>query len=475
MLRRGWFPLGIVGAMVLAVTLLGSLGLRSSNPRRALRIQLAEPAKDVDRLRHLGYELITVNREAGWADVITSGYELEETGLVTLREENLDEALGPDTNYHTPDEVAAELKSYADRFPRLATLKNVGKSTEGRDVWALKITTANYVDLVPKPVVLFNAMHHAREVMSTEIALDTIDYLLTRFETDDKVRHWLEATEIWVMPMLNVDGSNRVWTSDNMWRKNTKGGYGVDINRNYPWQWGSCNGSSGSRSDDTFRGPSAGSEVETQLMVKLVGELKPTIDISYHSYGEMVIYPYGCDGERTPQADIVATLGKEMATKLKSESGSGNYRAGTSWELLYAVDGGDVDWMYGAHHVLAYVIEVNADFGSNGFQPPFSRRQGTVERLRPAWGFLLDRLDGAGIHGRVKDRMGTPITDVTITLASQTDRTLAEQAYEVNAEGVFHILVKPGTYTLTFKALAGRTFTKTLTVEGRPRPLTVIM
>ena len=73
--------------------------------------------------------------------------------------------------------------------------------------------------------------------------------------------------------MLNVDGNNIVWTTDNMWRKNARGQgnnvYGVDLNRNYSYAWNSCNGSSGSTSSETYRGASAASEPETQALMKL--------------------------------------------------------------------------------------------------------------------------------------------------------------------------------------------------------------
>src|SRR5262249_25141832 len=135
-----------------------------------------------------------------------------------------------------------------------------------------------------KPVILFNGMHHAREVMSPEVALDTIEQLLTKYGTDASITHWVDANEIWVVPMLNVDGNNKVWTYDNYWRKNTRGcpasgtcssGTGVDINRNYPYAWGSCNGSSGSPSSDTYRGPSAGSEPETNVLMNHVAATRP--------------------------------------------------------------------------------------------------------------------------------------------------------------------------------------------------------
>ena len=131
-----------------------------------------------------------------------------------------------------------------------------------------------------EPAILYNSMHHAREVMTPEIGIDMVEYLLTRYGSDEKVTKWVNENEIWVVPMLNVDGNNRVWSGDSMWRKNTRNSYGVDINRNYPHEWGACNGSSGSTWSQTYRG-SAASEPETRYLMGLVANIKPVFDISY--------------------------------------------------------------------------------------------------------------------------------------------------------------------------------------------------
>ncbi len=75
--------------------------------------------------------------------------------------------------------------------------------------------------------------------------MDTVEILLAHYSDDARVANWVDQAEIWIVPMLNVDGNNKVWMSDAMWRKNARGSYGVDINRNYPYAWYTCNGSSG--------------------------------------------------------------------------------------------------------------------------------------------------------------------------------------------------------------------------------------
>ncbi len=97
-------------------------------------------------------------------------------------------------------------------------------------------------------------------------------------------------------------------------------------------------------------------------MMNLVAWIKPVFDISYHSYSEIVIYPFGCRPLKTPTGEAVEAIGAEIGKKL-------NYKPGTAWELLYNADGGDIDWMYVAHQVIPFVIEVNST--SQGFHPSF--------------------------------------------------------------------------------------------------------
>jgi hypothetical protein len=82
-----------------------------------------------------------------------------------------------------------------------------------------------------------------------------------------------------------------------MWRKNRRnngGSYGVDLNRNFGYQWGyDNNGSSPTASSDTYRGPSANSELETQAFRNFVNARPIAAMQSYHSYSNLMIYPYG--------------------------------------------------------------------------------------------------------------------------------------------------------------------------------------
>ncbi len=412
-----------------------------------------------------GYSIGGVDFEQGTVDVLTrtgeEGLALKFQGYSVANLKTIDTTIMPDASYKTPEKIQQLLAGYHEQFPAITHLESIGKSLENRDIWAIKISTTPESRDPTKPVILFNGMHHAREVMSPEVPLDTIDYLLTKYGNDAAVTKWVDENDIWVVPMLNVDGNNKVWTGNSMWRKNARGGYGVDINRNYPYAWNSCNGSSSSTFADDYHGPSAGSEPETQALMALVAKIQPTFDISYHSYSELVIYPYGCDGVRSETKEIVESIGHAMAGKIKRDSGSGTYDPGTAWELLYSVDGGDIDWMYHEQNVIPYVIEVSSS--SQGFQPAYSWRSKTVERLRPAWSMLLDKLSQSGVRGMVTDGSGRAQPTTMVTVAGTGRGAAPPFTWHVKADGSYHIVLNPGQYTLTFD-LNGRTKAENVTV-----------
>lgn len=406
-------------------------------------------------LRHLiseGFDIAGVDVSSGTVDVVVGKGVIGELQALRLGsivgKKDIDPEVAPDPAYTNYAELTALLSDYRSRFPEIVSVQSIGKSHEGRDIWAVKISDNVDAD-EGEPAVFFNAMHHAREVMTTEIAIDIIDQLTSGYASNSRTQDWVNNNAIWIVPMVNPDGNNKVWTGNNMWRKNTREGYGVDINRNYPYAWGTCNGSSGSTYSDTYRGPSAGSEPETQAMMGLVNRIKPVLSISYHSYSELVIYPYGCDGEHTPDRDVVEGVGRQLAGRLPKDGASGTYDPGTSWELLYAVDGGDIDWYYNEHQVLPYVIEVNSS--AQGFQPPYSWRQRTVEKNRAGWSFMIDRLAQSGIRAMVtSDSRAVETGSVTLTSIEGGEHSSApSRIYKIKSDGTFHVVVEPGMYRVT--------------------------
>lgn len=362
--------------------------------KQDMHVEFTVPVKNlnfaVKNLKIKNFDVTYVNNQTGLIHVLLNQDDFPSLKLLypqlsvkTSRYVNM----GPDQQYKSYDEIKDIILKVQSKFPELVHVQVIGKTLEGREIIAARISDDKEFN-VDEPGVLFNALHHAREVMTVEIIEDILLSLTQGYATDENVKSWVDNLQIWLIPMVNPDGSNKVWSSDAMWRKNTRNNVGVDINRNYPYKWGACNGSSSSTSAQDYRGPSAGSEPETQVMMNFIEKTKPVYNISYHSYGEMIIHPFGCDGMLPNPADQVVETAKTLGTIVK-------HVVGASWQILYDVDGGDIDWMYGVHHVIPFVLEVSSR--NDGFQPSYSRREPVIAQNRPGWKYLLAKASGIGL------------------------------------------------------------------------------
>jgi hypothetical protein len=217
--------------------------------------------------------------------------------------------------------------------------------------------------------VFYVGQHHAREHLSVEVVLSIMHMFLERPQLSNLV----DTRQIYIVPTLNPDGGEYDigGGSYHYWRKNRQpyqGIYGTDQNRNYSYRWGCCGGSSGDPNSETFRGPSPLSTPEDQRMRDfMVAHPNVKTGISYHSYGDLILYPYGytyvdIPADMTPvdRATFVA-MGARMAATT-------SYTAEQSSDL-YITDGDWNDWLYGEMHRYPITIELDDDNG-HGFYPP---------------------------------------------------------------------------------------------------------
>ncbi len=383
---------------------------------------------------------------------------------------NLDESLRVDPRYLNPATIEAKLKAIAQAYPNLTRLEQIGTSIQGRPIWALLVSDtplANDPRALNKPSIIFDGLHHAREVMTPEIVVDVAVTLLKGVETNLRARQFVDQWMFWLVPMLNVDGSNLVFTSDNMWRKNARGDagriYGVDINRNYTYRWNGCNGSSGSTGAQDYRGKSAGSEPETQALMKLADKVHPTASLSYHSYSEFILYSYGCHGEYPNEKELVLKIASELQALLPSDSGNQKYEPGTPWELLYDVDGDSMDNVYASHGALSYTFEINQDF-----QPDYAIRDATVAKHRAAWIYFINRMSQNLLTMTITDAK-TGQGALAMIAFDTIAHTKGELPFRSNSAGNFFKVLDPGRYTITAKLADGRTGQITVNMDGKPQ------
>lgn len=378
-----------------------------------------------------------------------------------------------DSRYLDPDKVTARLEELHRKFPSTTRIVEIGRSLRNRPIFALVIsTTPSFSDpsFHDKPTVLFDGMHHAREIMTPEIVLDIGESILVSVRRVARARATLENMNIVLVPMVNVDGNARVWSDDNMWRKNARSAgadvFGVDINRNYSYRWAGCNGSSSSRRAQDYHGASAGSEPETRALMDLAERIRPMASISYHSYSELVLYPYGCQGDVTGENELLAKVGKELAEMLPSDSGKGHYTPGTPWQLLYGVDGDSMGFMFANYGAIAYTFEVNEDF-----QPPYEIREPTLVKHRVAWQYFLDEIQKRLLTVEVRDAHGNP-AQATLKIA-QIPHTKGERDFGTNAAGNYFKVLLPGRYSIQARTKSGLSAEGVVDMTDRPTTLSL--
>ena len=280
--------------------------------------------------------------------------------------------LGTMGGYLKYNEMLAELDAMAALYPNLVTTKSPISNFlthENRPIYHVRISDNPNSDEANEPKVLYTAIHHAREPMSLMETIFFMWYLLENYGTNDEVTYLVNHTQMFFVPCINPDGYVYNETTNpnggGMWRKNRRnngnGSYGVDLNRNYSYGWGTT-GTSATPSNDTYRGPSAFSEPETQAMRWLVQNNDFEMAFNAHTYAEDILFPIGTTtAEFAPHHDYFQDYTNHM-TELNgyfAQKSSGLYPAsGDSDDYMYKVDVG----IGQKDTVFAHTPEVGTEF-----------------------------------------------------------------------------------------------------------------
>jgi hypothetical protein len=110
--------------------------------------------------------------------------------------------------YHSADVMYAWLDRWAEEYPNLVDLYEVGRSFEGRPIMQVTLTNKETGPATDKPAAFFEGGRHSGEVTSSESVLWLIRYLLDRYGTDDQITRLLDTKAIYLKPENNPDGSN---------------------------------------------------------------------------------------------------------------------------------------------------------------------------------------------------------------------------------------------------------------------------
>lgn len=290
--------------------------------------------------------------------------------------------------YKSYDQLNAQMDALVEKYPDKAQKISLGKTYEGRDIWALKVSSdVNSEATKEKPAVVVTGVHHAREWATSLVPLSIAEETLDNYDKDPAAKNRVDKGELWFVPLVNPDGYEYSRTEDSWWRKNRspqtetpcgkpiRGDVrGVDLNRNYDdgkpehaeiyrskndspcSTWDDGRATSDDPTDDTYRGPHGASEIEVQSMLNLElnrGNVKGVLD--FHSYGGMILFPWGHKRAEVENVDTYKEVGNKM-----NHSVNDSYRVMQSINL-YPTTGGSHD-VHQANGIFSITMEIGDSF-----------------------------------------------------------------------------------------------------------------
>jgi murein tripeptide amidase MpaA len=321
-------------------------------------------------------------------------FRLETAKFYPFNQRVLSTGGGINGEYHSYQELEVELKALEKAYPQIARLYDIGDSLEKRQIYALKISDNVGLD-EEEAEILFMGCHHAREWITVEIPFLLAKYLVENYEKNSQVKSLVDRSEIWVVPLVNPDGLEYSIQVYRFWRKNRRansdGTYGVDINRNYSAKWGYDNlGSSPDPGLEIYRGQAPFSEPETKAIRNLFLQKNFQAMISYHSFSQTIMYPWGYSLEPTTKDKELREIAARMSELIQAVNGR-KYEYGQAGTLLYITNGDATDWTFETSAIPSFTIELPpVDMIHGGFFNAEEDIQSIFNENLPAMLYLID-------------------------------------------------------------------------------------
>ncbi|KAJ9590275.1 hypothetical protein L9F63_027886 [Diploptera punctata] len=316
-----------------------------------------------------------------------SGFITENSGLINKEEQSQSRRAGFGwTSYHTLNEIYDWLDTLVAKYPGVVTSITGGRSYEGREIKGVKVSLR-----AGNPGVFIESGIHAREWITPAAVTYILNKLLT--SEDPTIKDLAQSYDYYIFPSVNPDGYVFSHTTNRMWRKTRSRGnilcYGADPNRNWDFHW-MVAGSSSNPCSDTYAGSSPASEIETQTLAAYITSVADKFDVylSFHSYSQLLLFPYGHSQEKVSNYNELLSLGNEAAAALAKNNGT-RYTVGNIYDAIYPASGGSMDWVRGTFNTpYTYTWELR-DTGRYGFLLPAEQIIETAEETLNALVVIL--------------------------------------------------------------------------------------
>ncbi len=339
--------------------------------------------------------------------------------------------------YYTLAEVYNLINTMRTNYPNLVKIDTIGWTFGGnrvgaatpRPIWCVKISDNVSTDEVTESESMITGLNHAREGMSMMNIIFYMQYLLENYSTKPSVKELVDNRQMYFIPVNNPDGYKYNQDSNpsggglhrkNRTTTNVTTNIGTDINRNYELGWnevgiggvaGGNEGSSTVTTNDTYRGPSAMSELESQAMRDFLRTRRIKMNFNHHSFAEAHIHP-ACVSSVIISATDASFLQNSSALMTKYNL----YNPGNPFTAIGAVARGSNDDYFFAGDlanrgkIYSYSPEIGPNAGGIGGSS-FWPLQANIIPLAKAMFYSNYQLClMAGAYTRIEDRSPANIT-----------------------------------------------------------------
>jgi hypothetical protein len=277
--------------------------------------------------------------------------------------------------YRPGDVIVERLFELERQYPDLVKVYDIGDTWEkvnglgGHDVYAVKLSDHVALEEPTEPEILYMGMHHSNEVVTPEVIMFFLEYLLKNYNSHPLITDLVNSRQLWLVPMVNPDGYDYVLKNHYLWRKNRNRNnnpkveecFGVDINRNYAYAWGyDDRGSSPNKCAFWYRGTAPFSEPESRNIRDLALAHHFVFSMTYHSPGNRILFPWNYEDLNTPDHDLYLAVMAEAVRYSGYEYGNANMGD------IYNDNGDADDWLYGEqtskNKILSMTVEAGLSF-----------------------------------------------------------------------------------------------------------------
>jgi len=184
------------------------------------------------------------------------------------------------SGYHSQSALLESLDSLARDHPDFVTRYDIGTSTEGRSIPAIKFATSTNSRPLLQPMVKYVGNMHGDEAVGRELLVALTEYLAKSYGSDDRITRLLDTTEIHIVPTINPDGFEKktLFSQSVRYNANNK-----DLNRAFP-TW---NDLGKNRNELT-----TGREKEVTAVVNWILDNPFVLSINFHDGAVVANYPW---------------------------------------------------------------------------------------------------------------------------------------------------------------------------------------